>query len=108
MLAYYCHWLALFYVRLVGKISLQYHRTINYAPNIIIFGGVMLSSSNDNIYVINTMNNDIYIAGSWNYTAYVAPVILVWPVIYIFGGWEGTSFSSTYQYHVLKFSIHRI
>ena len=88
-------------------VGLGYHRSINYASNIIIIGGWLGGSDyNDNIYIINTITGDIYTAGSLSYTAWLAPAILVWPVIYIFGGFDGSLYRKTYQYHSLKFSIY--
>ena len=82
-------------------------RSINYHSTIIILGGQVGSDQyNKVIYAVNTMTNEVYTAGTLPQLALLAPAILVWPVIHVFGGSRGWGFPALarYQYLILKLS----
>ena len=65
------------------------HRSITYRTYIFIFGGLIdLSEYKKEVYGIDTVNNEFFIAGSLNHAAWNAPVIIQYPTIHIFGGWD--------------------
>eukprot|EP01084_Bolivina_argentea_P084930 153531_1 len=86
---------------------LKEHRAINYEDDILVLGGYVFRGINwGNIYVINTLTNNVTTAGALNYPVSSMAPIIIYPYIYIFGGWtwNGEEYTATtvnkWQYHI--------
>eukprot|EP01084_Bolivina_argentea_P084929 153530_1 len=79
---------------------LRYHRAINYEDDILIFGGYGSADYNRNIYVITTLTNHVTTAGALNYPVSSMAPIIIYPYIYIFGGYLNWKYLNKWQYHI--------
>eukprot|EP01084_Bolivina_argentea_P154269 268944_1 len=82
-------------------IALSDHRSVIYGHQILNIGG---NSYNEKIVVIDTITETSFIGGSTSYAATSQPVIIVYPYIYAFGGYNGNLGNNLaiYQYHKIN------
>ena len=89
-------------------VALNGHRALVYNEQIIVTGGKWkeckdrVGSCNDRVYVINTFTKEITDGGKMAYAVWNAPIILLYPYIYQFGGAESDDrhlYEGVMQYH---------